>query len=79
LIGIELGMGNETTRIVQNRAEKALSFTTTFPLDVWTIHQIGLPDLIGELGLKLFVSGLGQQLALGQTLFFQKSIQRAFR
>jgi len=77
LAGIELGMGNQPAGIIQYGIEEALKPSPFGSVDVGPEHHIGLPDLVGKLGLELLVSGgfRTKQLLLGEAASFDESIQ----
>lgn len=53
----------------------------TWPLSTYRLHlgakeHVGLPGLVTKLGLKLLVSGRGEQLSCAQAARFEEAIQR---
>jgi hypothetical protein len=81
LVGIELGVWDEAAGVVQRGLEKNLLLASAGPFDPGAEEHVGLPDLIGELSLVLFVRGgfVEQQLALGEPASAQETIERGSR
>jgi len=75
LVVIELSVRNQTAGIVQHGKQKGLHSPAAGTRDIRTKQHVGLPDLIAELGFKLFASGRGQQLPRGQSALSEKTIQ----
>ena len=69
--------GNQAGSEVENRVEHGLKFAAAGPWDVGAKHHVRLPDLIGKLGLELFVSRRGKQLFLGEPLILRKRLRLA--
>jgi hypothetical protein len=81
LVGIELGMGDEPTGVIQRGLEKDLHLSPAGPPDPGTEQHIRLPDLVSVLGFVLFMRrGFGQQqLPFGETAGAQEAIERGGR
>jgi hypothetical protein len=77
LVGIELGVWDETAGIIERGLEEDLLLAAARPPDPGTEEHVGLPDLIRKLGFVLFMRGsfLEQQLAFGETAGAQETIE----
>src|SRR5207247_9115336 len=78
-VGVELRVGNQPGRVVENGVEHGLLFAPARPWDVGTKHHVRLPDLIGKLGLELLVRRRRQQLLLSQPVLFEKTVETGRR
>ena len=78
LVGIELGMRDETAGIVERGLEEYLLFAAAGPFHPGSEQHIGLPNPIGALGFILLVRGGGgfiqQQLAFGESARTQETV-----
>ena len=78
LVGIELGMQDETAGIVERGLEEYLLFAAAGPFHPRAEQHVGLPDLIGALSLVLFVRGGGgfvqQQLTFSESARTQETV-----
>ena len=81
LIGIELGVRDEAAGVVESGLEEDLLLASARACDPGAEQHVGLPDLIGKLSFVLFVRGgfIEQQLAFGETVGTQETIQRSGR
>ena len=81
LVGVELGVRDQATGIVECGLQKDLQLPATGPLDIRAKQHIGLPELIGKLDFELLTRGGvgGEQLASGKSAGAQKAIERGGR
>ena len=83
LVGIELGVGDEAAGIVESGLQEDLHLAGvgvgSGAADPGTEEHVGLPDLVGALGLVLFVGGGGgllqQELARGESAGAEEAIE----
>ena len=81
LVGIELRVRDEAAGIVERGLQENLHFAAARTLNPRAEQHVGLPDLIGVLGLVLLVRGgfVEQQLAFGKSTSAQETIERGGR
>lgn len=81
LIGIELGVRDEAAGVVECGLQEDLLLASARACNPGAEEHVGLPDLVGELGLVLFVRGglVEQELAFGEAAGAQETIERGSR
>src|SRR6202035_3491271 len=75
LAGVELGVRDEPTGIVESGVQVGLYLAAAGALDVGAEEHVGLPDLVAVFGFELLVRRRSEELLFRETALFEKTVQ----